>query len=185
MEGEKLASGVAHADNVAPALFGGFTLIRSYNALDIIKIPTPKNLMVTVIHPQIEIKTSDAREILSEMVTLKDATKQWANVGGLISGLYTNDYDLIGRSLQDYVAEPIRSKLIPGFDNVKKACINAGALGCGISGSGPSIFALSNSEKVALEISKAMKQVYNKIGIAYDIHISKVNNKGIKILENK
>ncbi len=185
MEGEKLASGTAHADNVAPALFGGFTLIRSYNPLDIIKIPTPKNLMATVIHPQIEIKTSDARKLLRETVTLKNATKQWANVGGLISGLYANDYNLIGRSLKDYIAEPERSKLIPGFDNVKQACLNAGALGCGISGSGPSIFALCNGEKTAIKVSDAMENIYSKIGIAFDIHVSKINNKGIKILENR
>jgi len=185
MEGEKLASGTAHADNVAPALFGGFTLIRSYNPLDIIKIPTPKNLMATVIHPQIEIKTSDARKLLRETVTLKNATKQWANVGGLISGLYANDYNLIGRSLKDYIAEPERSKLIPGFDNVKQACLNAGALGCGISGSGPSIFALCNGEKTAIKVSEAMENIYSKIGIAFDMHVSKINNKGIKILENR
>jgi homoserine kinase len=185
MEGEKLASGVAHADNVAPAIFGGFTLIRSYNPLDIIKIPTPKDLIVTIIHPQIEIKTSDARKLLSQTVSLKNATKQWANVGGLISGLHTNDYDLIGRSLQDFIAEPVRSKLIPGFNKLKQACLEAGALGCGISGSGPSIFALSKGEKKALEVSEAMKTVYNKVGIAYDLHVSKVNNKGIKILDTK
>ncbi|MCF6181794.1 homoserine kinase [Lutibacter sp.] len=185
MEGEKLASGVAHADNVAPALFGGFTLIRSYNPLDIIKIPTPNELMATIIHPQIEIKTADARKLLKENISLKEATKQWANVGGLISGLYSNNYNLIGRSLQDYVAEPVRSTLIPGFNDVKKTCIDAGALGCGISGSGPSIFALSKGEKTALKVAEAMKAVYDKIGIEYDIHISKVNKQGIKILDIK
>jgi len=185
MEGEKLASGEAHADNVAPAIFGGFTLIRSYNPLDIIKIPTPKDLIVTIIHPQIEVKTSEARKLLSQTVSLKNATKQWANVGGLISGLHTNDYDLIGRSLQDFVAEPVRSKLIPGFNKLKQACLEVGALGCGISGSGPSIFALSKGEEKALEVSEAMKAVYNKVEIAYDLHISKVNNKGIKILDTK
>jgi homoserine kinase len=182
MEGEKLASGDTHADNVAPALFGGFTLIRSYNPLDIIKIPTPKDLLVTVIHPQIEIKTSDARKLLKENISLKNATKQWANLGGLISGLYTNDYDLIGKSLQDYIAEPVRSKLIPGFLNVKQTCLDVGALGCGISGSGPSIFALSKGEKNAMLVAEAMKTIYKKIGIEFDVHISKVNNKGIKIL---
>lgn len=183
MEGEKLASGEIHADNVAPAIFGGFTLIRSYTPLDIIKIPTPKDLIVAIFHPQIEVKTSDARKLLSETISLKDATKQWANVGGLISGLHTSDYDLIGKSLQDYVAEPVRSKLIPSFSTIKQACLEAGALGCGISGSGPSIFALCKGDKIALEVSKAMKAVYNKIGIAYNLHVSQVNNKGIKILD--
>ncbi|MBI9042422.1 homoserine kinase [Lutibacter sp.] len=182
MEGECLATGVPHADNVAPALFGGFTLVRSYQPLDIISIHTPNELFATVIHPQIEVKTSDAREILKTTVSLKDAIKQWGNVGGLISGLYTEDYDLIGRSLEDHIIEPIRSILIPAFDAVKQQSLNAGALGCGISGSGPSIFALSKGEATAKKVAEAMKSVYEKVGIDYDIHVSKVNKQGIKIL---
>jgi len=184
MEGERLATGVAHADNVAPALFGGFTLVRSYSPLDVISIPTPNELYVTVIHPQIEVKTADAREILKTTVPLKDAIKQWGNVGGLISGLYTEDYNLIGRSLEDFIIEPIRSILIPAFDSVKQQSLNAGALGCGISGSGPSIFALSKGEETAKKVAKVMKSVYDKVGIEYDIHVSKINKQGIKILEN-
>jgi len=183
MEGERLATGVAHADNVAPALFGGFTLVRSYEPLDIINIHTPSELFATVIHPQIEVKTSDAREILKTTIPLKDAIKQWGNVGGLISGLYTEDYELIGRSLEDYIIEPIRSILIPAFDAVKQSSLQAGALGCGISGSGPSIFALSKGKETALKVAEAMKAVYEKVGINYDIHVSKVNNQGIKILD--
>ena len=182
MEGERLATGVAHADNVAPALFGGFTLVRSYNPLDIVSINTPSELYATVIHPQIEIKTSDSREILKTNVPLKDAIKQWGNIGGLISGLYTEDYELIGRSLEDYIIEPIRSILIPAFDAVKQQSLNAGALGCGISGSGPSIFALSKGEETALKVAEAMKSVYEKVGIDYDIHVSKINKQGIKEL---
>ena len=182
MEGERLATGVAHADNVAPALMGGFTLVRSYEPLDIIPINTPNKLFVTIIHPQIEIKTSDAREILRTKVALKEAIKQWGNVGGLISGLYTEDYELIGRSLKDYIIEPIRSILIPAFDAVKQQSIKAGALGCGISGSGPSIFALSKGEETALKVAETMKLVYKKVGIEYDVHVSKINTKGIKIL---
>ena len=183
MEGERLATGVAHADNVAPALFGGFTLVRSYSPLDIISIPTPNELYATVIHPQIEVKTADAREILKTTVPLKDAIKQWGNVGGLISGLYTENYNLIGRSLEDFIIEPIRSILIPAFDSVKQQSLNAGALGCGISGSGPSIFALSKGEETAKNVASAMKAVYDKVGIDYDIHVSKINKQGIKILK--
>ena len=183
MEGERLATGVAHADNVAPALFGGFTLVRSYQPLDVIRIHTPDALFATVIHPQIEVKTSDAREILKTTVSLKDAIKQWGNVGGLISGLYTEDYDLIGRSLEDHIIEPIRSILIPAFDAVKQQSIKAGALGCGISGSGPSIFALSKGKETALKVAEAMKNAYDKVGIDYDIHVSKVNKEGIKIVD--
>jgi homoserine kinase len=185
MEGERLATGVAHADNVAPALFGGFTLVRSYQPLDVIRIHTPDALFATVIHPQIEVKTSDAREILKTTVSLKDAIKQWGNVGGLISGLYTEDYDLIGRSLEDHIIEPIRSILIPAFDAVKLQSIKAGALGCGISGSGPSIFALSKGKETALKVAEAMKNAYDKVGIDYDIHVSKVNKEGIKTLGSR
>ncbi|SIS97974.1 homoserine kinase [Zobellia uliginosa] len=183
MEGERLASGVAHADNVAPALFGGFTLVRSYDPLDIIPIHTPPELYATVIHPQIEVKTSDSRKILKTNITLADGIKQWGNVGGLIAGLFTEDYDLIGRSLVDHIVEPIRSILIPGFDQVKSEAINAGALGCGISGSGPSIFAFSKGEAIANEVAAAMKNVYKNIGIDYDVHVSKINREGIKTLQ--
>ena len=182
MEGERLATGVAHADNVAPALFGGFTLVRSYQPLDIVGIPTPSDLYATVIHPQIEVKTADAREILKTNIQLKEAIKQWGNVGGLISGLFLNDYELIGRSLEDYIVEPIRSILIPAFDTVKENALSAGALGCGISGSGPSIFALSKGETMALKVAESMKSVYQNVGIDYDIHVSKINKEGIKIL---
>ncbi len=180
MEGERLASGVAHADNVAPALFGGFTLVRSYDPLDIVPIPSPEELFATVIHPQIEVKTSDSRKILKTKITLKDGIKQWGNLGGLVAGLYTKDYDLIGRSLEDHIVEPIRSILIPGFDQVKSSAIASGALGCGISGSGPSIFALSKGESKAKSVGKAMKKVYKNIGIDYEIHVSKINIEGVR-----
>ncbi len=183
MEGERLASGVAHADNVAPALFGGFTLVRSYDPLDVIPIPSPDKLYATVIHPQIEVKTSDSRKVLKTNITLTDGIKQWGNVGGLIAGLFTNDYDLIGRSLVDHIIEPIRSILIPGFDDVKSEAMKAGALGCGISGSGPSIFSLNKGKQTALKVAESMKQVYQSIGIDYDVHVSKINPSGIKKLD--
>ncbi|MBD0778851.1 homoserine kinase [Maribacter sp. ANRC-HE7] len=180
MEGERLASGVAHADNVAPALFGGFTLVRSYDPLDIVPINCPTELFATVIHPQIEIKTSDSRKILKTNITLKEGIKQWGNLGGLIAGLFTEDYDLIGRSLVDHIVEPIRSILIPGFNEVKTSSLAAGALGCGISGSGPSIFAFSRGEATAEKVAQAMKDVYQEIGIDHDVHISKINTEGIR-----
>jgi len=182
MEGEKLASGTAHADNVAPALLGGFTLIRSYSPLDIIKIEAPTALYATVIHPQIEVKTSDARSVLKQTVSLKQTVTQLGNLGGLISGLYTDDYELIGRSLHDEIVEPYRSILIPEFENVKKAAIKAGALGSGISGSGPSIFALSKGKETAEKVGQAMASVYDTITIDFDVHVSKVNANGIKVL---
>ena len=183
MEGERLASGVAHADNVAPALFGGFTLVRSYEPLDIVPIHTPTELYATVIHPQIEVKTSDSRKILKTNITLQDGIRQWGNLGGLIAGLFTEDYALIGRSLTDHIVEPIRSILIPGFDAVKSEALKAGALGCGISGSGPSIFTFSQGEDMANKVGQSMKEVYKNIGVDYDVHISKINRQGIKILD--
>ncbi|MDG1803640.1 homoserine kinase [Flavicella sp.] len=183
MQGERLASGVAHADNVAPALLGGFTLVKSTEPLEVLTIHTPSELYATVIHPQIEVKTSDAREILRGSVPLKTAIKQWGNVGALISGLYTEDYGLIGRSLQDHIVEPIRSILIPAFDAVKEDSIKAGALGAGISGSGPSIYALSQGKEIAEKVAESMKNVYEKVGIDYDVHISKINTEGIKIIK--
>ncbi|WP_299436020.1 homoserine kinase [uncultured Aquimarina sp.] len=182
MAGEKLASGNAHADNVAPALLGGFTLVRSYAPLDVIKLHTPQDLVMTVIHPQIEVKTSDARSVIKQNVTLKQAIHQWGNVGGLVSGLFTEDYDLIGRSLEDVIIEPMRSILIPEFANVKEAAIKQGALGCGISGSGPSIFALSKGMDTAKKVAEAIREVYIKTGLDFDIHISKINNQGVKII---
>lgn len=182
MEGERLASDVAHADNVAPALFGGFTLVRSYSPLDIVPIKAPEELFATVIHPQIEIKTSDSRKILKTTLSLQTAIKQWGNVGGLIAGLLQNDYELIGRSLEDHIVEPIRAILIPGFDRVKKASLEAGALGAGISGSGPSIFALSRGRENAEKVARAMKEVYQEIGVEHDVHVSKINHEGVRKL---
>jgi homoserine kinase len=182
MQGEKLASGNAHADNVAPALLGGFTLVRSYNPLDIIKIESPSELYATVVHPQIELKTSDARSVLKQTVSLKSAIMQWGNVGGLVAGLYTQDYELIGRSLHDEIIEPLRSVLIPGFDLIKKTAMENGALGSGISGSGPSIFALSKGKATADKVAKAMSAVYEEMNLPYEIHVSKVNDEGMKII---
>lgn len=179
MEGERLASGVAHADNVAPALLGGFTLVRSTDPLDVISLPSPSALYATVIHPQIEIKTADSRRILKSNLSLKDAITQWGNVGGLVAGLYREDYELIGRSLQDVVIEPVRSILIPGFNEIKEAALNAGALGGGISGSGPSVFALSKGKDKALKVADAIRHAYEPFGISFDIHISNINEKGV------
>lgn len=182
MQGEKLACGNAHADNVAPALLGGFTLVRSSNPLDIIRIDSPSELYVTVVHPQIELKTSDARSVLKQTVSLKSAIIQWGNVGGLVAGLYTSDYDLIGRSLHDEIVEPLRRVLIPGFELIKKAACDHGALGSGISGSGPSIFALSKGKETADKVAKAMSAIYDDMNLPFEIHVSKVNKEGMKIL---
>lgn len=184
MQGEKLASGNAHADNVAPCLLGGFTLVRSSNPLDIIRIESPSELYATVVHPQIELKTSDARSVLKQTVSLKSAITQWGNVGGLVAGLYTDDYELIGRSLHDEIIEPVRSMLIPGFDIIKKTAYENGALGSGISGSGPSIFALSKGKETAEKIAAAMCAVYEDMKLPYEIHVSKINAEGVSTISS-
>jgi len=182
MQGEFLASGSYHADNVAPAILGGFTLVRGYEPLEVIKIKSPNDLYVTIIHPHIEVKTSEARKVLPKEIALKTAITQWGNLGGFISGLYTDDYGLMGRCLQDVVAEPYRKNLIPEFDTVKKSALENGALGCGISGSGPSIFALSKGNEVAENVANGIKKVYSKTGIGFDVYVSKVCDKGVKVL---
>ncbi|MDO1448645.1 homoserine kinase [Rhodocytophaga aerolata] len=178
MEGERCASGSAHADNVAPALLGGFVLIRSYRPLDIVPLPTPEQLYCSIIHPQIELKTEDARKVLRKQITLQDAITQWGNTAGLIAGLFMEDYGLIGRSLQDVIIEPIRSVLIPGYENMKEAAMTAGALGCNISGSGPSLFAFSTSSDKATHIAESMQKVCSSLNIDSDIYVSRVNKKG-------
>lgn len=182
IKGEALASKCEHADNLAPAIFGGFTLVKTIAPLEILEIPTPQDLYATIIHPQIEIKTSEARAILPKEIPLNHAIIQWANFGSLVHALHTNNYNLIERSLHDHVVEPYRSKLIPHFDAVKSTMLNAGALGAGISGSGPSIFSLCKGLKVAKNVKDAVEKVYSETGIKFDIHVSKINKEGIKII---
>ena len=182
MKGEAIASGSEHADNVVPAILGGITLVRSSAPLDIIKIESPSELYATVIHPQIELKTSEMRAVLQPMIPLKSAILQWGNLGGLIAGFYTSDYELIGRSLHDEIVEPLRGPFIPKFDVIKKTALENGALGSGISGSGPSIFALSKGIETANRIAKAMFVVYEDMNLPFEIHVSKVNPEGVKII---
>ncbi len=182
MKGEVVASGSEHADNVAPCLLGGFTLVRGYNPLDVIRIESPNDLFAVVLHPHIEVKTSDARAVLQPMIPLKSAITQTGNLGGLIAGLYTNDYELIGRSLQDVIIEPLRKHLIPNFDAVKNTALKNGALGSGISGAGPSIFALCKGKESAEKVAFAIKESYTNTGIAFDLHVSKINPNGVKQL---
>lgn len=183
MNGEKLASGVKHADNIAPCIYGGVTLIRSIFPLDIIQLSAPP-MYVTVVHPQIEVKTSDARQILRKEVLLKDAIKQWGNIAGLVAGFMKNDYGLISRSLEDVIIEPVRSILIPGFDEVKKRSRETGALGGGISGSGPSIFMLSKEASTAHQVEIVMTDVFEKVGIDFKTYITTLNYEGVKIVHS-
>jgi len=180
MNGEKLASGVKHADNIAPCIYGGITLIRSIFPLDIVSLPAP-DLYVTIVHPQIEVRTSDARSILKQHILLKDAIRQWGNIAGLVAGLMKGDHTLIGRSLEDVLIEPVRSILIPGFDTVKKKSIEAGALGGGISGSGPSIFMLSSEHLTAQRVEQEMRVIYTAMGLDHHTYVTRICSKGIRV----
>ena len=182
IKGEALASKCEHADNLAPALFGGFTLVKNLSPLEILQLPTPNNLFATIIHPQIEIKTSESRAILPNEIALGKAITQWANLGSFVHALHTNDFSLMQRSLKDVVVEPYRSKLIPYFNDVQSAIMDTGAIGAGISGSGPSIFSLSKGLEQANAVKMAMQQVYEQTDIDFEIHVSKINTTGIKIL---
>ena len=182
MCGEAVASGAKHADNIAPCIYGGVTLVRSNEPIDIIPIPAP-SLYVTVLHPQIEIKTSEARGILKKKVPLKDAITQWANVAGLIAGLMKSDYKLIGRSLTDVIVEPMRSTLIPQYAEVKRVSLDAGALGGGISGSGPSVFMLSEDELTAHKVEAAIRDVYSNVGVDFNIYVTTINPYGVKVID--
>jgi homoserine kinase len=181
MNGEKVASGVKHADNIAPCIFGGVTLVRSIFPLEIVALPSPE-LFVTIVHPQIEVRTADARSILRQKVLLKDAIKQWGNIAGLVAGLMKSDYDLIGRSLEDVIIEPVRSILIPGFDALKLSCKQAGALGGGISGSGPSIFMLSKTEEIAKAVEKEMYELYAEMNLPHHTYVTNINQSGVEIV---
>jgi homoserine kinase len=184
-EGEFVACGTAHLDNVAPSLLGGFVFIRSQEEEDIFELECPQLLFATVVHPHIEIKTEDTRNVLRRDISLKKAVTQWGNVGGLVAGILKGDYELISRSLQDVIIEPIRSVLIPGFEEVKKAALEAGALGSGISGSGPSIFALSSTEEIAEKVGTEMQRAFDQIQLDNEVYVSKINKQGPRILEEK
>ena len=183
--GEALASGTPHADNVAPALYGGITLIRGYDPLDIARVHCPPLLHAVVLHPQIELKTSDSRSILKKTITLRQGIRQWGNVGGLVTGLFTEDYGLISRSLEDVVIEPVRSLLIPGFAGMRESALKAGALGFGISGSGPSVFALCKGAGSARQTEQALKERYDSMGIPFRTFASPVNKMGVRPWKNE
>ena len=180
MAGEALASGSRHADNLAPCIYGGFTLVRSTDPLDIVEIDFPP-LFATVIHPQIEVKTSEARAILPKEVPLKSAIRNWSNLGSLVAALAKGDYALIARSLEDTIVEPVRKSLIPKFDEVKFASIAAGALGGGISGSGPSIFMLSETNETASRVKFSMNSIFKETGIEFNSHICAIEENGVRV----
>jgi homoserine kinase len=184
LAGEMVASGSRHADNLAPCIYGGFTLVRSSKPLDIIPLGTP-DLFVTIIHPQIEVKTSEARSILPREVPLDKAVANWSNLGAFVAGLIKGDQELISRSMVDTIIEPARKALIPGFDEIKATSLATGALGAGISGSGPSIFALSADENTAREVEIVMRDIYSQADIIFQTYVSRVADSGVRLAESE
>ena len=184
MEAERIACGSAHADNVAPSLLGGFVLIRGYDPLDVATIPTPDDLFCTLVHPHLELKTEDSRRVLKPTIPIRDAITQWGNIAGLVVGLMKPDYGLIARSLHDVVAEPIRSVLIPGFDVIKEKAVREGALGCGISGSGPTIFSLCRDRATAERVGSCIREEFDTFNLKSDVFVSRVNREGAKIINS-
>lgn len=182
MKGEELACGYGHADNVAPALMGGFVLVRSYDPLDLVALPTPNNLFAAIVYPEVDVPTKDARQMIRSKVLLRDAVTQWGNVAGLVAGLCLNDFGLIGRSMKDVLVEPVRSILIPGFEQLRELAMENGALGFGISGSGPSVFALTTSLETAKQVTRAQQQHLHQLNINSRAYVSPVNAEGPKIL---
>ncbi|MEM6724241.1 MAG: homoserine kinase, partial [Bacteroidota bacterium] len=181
--GEQIASGGSiHLDNVAPCLLGGITLNRSNQDFDVLQIPVPERLICVLVFPEIQILTAEARSILSSTVLLKKHIEQSANLGGLVTGFFTKDLSLIQRSLKDVIIEPQRSKLIPGFYDVQQAALEAGALGCSISGAGPSIFALCSNDQAAKACGEGMQKAFKTYGIESRLFISPINEEGVRTL---
>lgn len=176
--GEQVATGSFHADNVAPSLLGGIVLIRDNATLDVHRLHAPRGLYATVVHPHIEVMTRDARAILKPDVALADYVRQSANIAGFVVGCYTGDVPLIGRSLRDIIIEPQRAGLIPGFHEVQAAALAEGVLGCSISGSGPSVFALSANSLIAENAGQVMQQAFARHGVESDVYCSPVNQEG-------
>lgn len=182
VEGEHLACGTGHADNVAPALYGGITLIRGNQPLDVISIPSPPELVAAVVFPQVDVPTRDARQLIKDKVLLKDAVTQWGNIAGLVAGLFQEDYDLIARSMKDILIEPTRAILIPEFYEMKAIAMENGALAFGISGSGPSVVAMTKDEEVAKNIADKIQTHLKNMDIESFGYVSRVNTVGPRVL---
>lgn len=183
MAGEKAGCGSSHPDNVTPSLYGGFILARSAQPPDIVRLPVPDGLACAVLHPHIEVQTGAARKLIGDQVALQDATRQWANVGALVAALYTSDLALLSRSLVDHIAEPKRASLVPGLAEIKAAATTAGALGCSLSGSGPSIFALAATLEIAQAAGEAMQRAFDATShVGADLWVCPVGRQGAKVI---
>lgn len=183
LEGERIGAGSAHADNIAPCICGGFVLVRRPNPPDVLRLPVPDGLTAVVVHPELEIETAKARALLGNTVPLADAVRQWANMGALVDGLHRGDFAVISRALEDTIAEPRRAPLVPGLAVIKRAAVDAGALGCSLSGSGPSLFALCATRDTASRVATAMTAaVRAQIGGDAQTYISGIASEGARVL---
>lgn len=185
MEGERIACGNAHADNVAPALLGGMVLIRSYNPLDVIPIPVPGGLSCALVYPHVEISTMAARQIIRTNIPMSSAVRQWGNVGGLVAGFFMGDLELIGRSMEDIIVEPVRSMLIPHFEEMRELALQSGATGFGISGSGPTVFALCGNGEIAASVTSALHNRLKEHGLDSTCYVSDINTRGAVVIEKE
>ena len=182
MGGERIACGNAHADNVAPSLLGGLVLIRSYHPLDVIPLHYPKNLYVSLVYPHVDIPTGEARKIISQRVALRDAVTQWGNVAGLVTGFITEDLDLIERSMKDVIFEPVRSVLIHYFYYIREIALENGAIGFGISGSGPTVFSICKDEQTARKVTEKVREYLRNEKVESNGYISPINPDGVKVI---
>ena len=184
LDGERDGAGSSHADNIAPCICGGFVLVRQASPADIVTLPVPAGLTAVVVHPDLEIETAMARQLLGTEVPLTDAVQQWANLGAFVHALHTADFSLLSRSLQDTIAEPRRAPLLPGLAQIQEAARAAGALGCSLSGSGPSLFALCAGDAVAARVAEAMGHaIQTHTGVTYQTYISRITGQGARLLD--
>jgi len=184
LAGERVAAGAGHADNAAASLFGGFVLVRSLDPLDVVQLPVPEGLSVALVRPHLELKTKDSRTFLGDTVPLDRAVSQWANLGALVAGLYRNDFELIARAVVDHIAEPVRAEHVPGFHAVQQAALRSGAMGCSLSGSGPSVFALCRDRESAEQVSSAMANAFEtQADLPTDQYHGAISASGARLVE--
>lgn len=180
---EEKVSGGRHADNIAPCFYGGFVIVRDVFSMEVVRIPFPEDLFCVVIHPHVSLRTEDSRKVLPEKIFLGDVVKQMAHLSCFISGLLLGRKDLLSAVNFDCVAEPVRSRLIPEYRMIKEVALEAGAIGCNISGSGPSVFAFVEGERETEHVGKEMGSVWDRIGLEYDLYVGKVSEQGVRLIE--
>jgi homoserine kinase len=183
MQGEQVASGSLHVDNIAASLFGGLVLTVGIDQPRVKQIPIPAGVVAVIVHPHMFLSTQQARALLKGSVELSDFVWQTANLAGFISGCYTDDLDMIRASFEDVVIEPQRQALIPGFADVRRAAIDAGALGCSISGAGPALFAWAQETRAAAVLA-AMRVPFERLSIGLDAWVVAIDSPGARLISS-